>query len=216
MCSVEQLLIQNLQPNKTTIIHSHLGRKPSIILYYMTKYFNNWKVLYRPFDEEEYIPHDVLIWFEPPFNSVIKKYPKCMIVFTSHSYLQHEEQIIPFQLQNVMYESLLTKLDDQLDDFTDVVIKPTVFRNTTFVEIYKPSTVCIDLTHCKNIYVFYLCFLNAIENLQYYEDFILKWKLSKNAISLFKFFITVGDKKQNAYFKLFTDMFKILNTKYKT
>lgn len=209
MCSVEQLLIQNLKPNKTTIIHSHLGRKPSIIIYYMKKYFNNWKVLYRPFDEEEYVPHDVLIWFEPNFNSVIKKYHTCMIVFTSHLYLKHEEKIIPFQLQNVTYQSLLNKLSNQTDDFMDVVIKPTVFRNTTFVEMYQPSTVYIDLTHCKNIYTFYLCFLNAMDNLQYYEDFVLEWTLSRNAIHLFKSFITFSKNKQNFHFKLFTEMLKI-------
>lgn len=210
MCSVEQLLIQNLKPNKTTIIHSHLGRIPSIIIYYMKKYFNEWKVLYRPFDEEDYIPHDVLIWFEPPFNTVIKKYHKCMIVFTSHLYLKHEENIIPFQLHSVMHPSLLNKLNNQKHDFIDVVIKPTIFRNTPFVEIYKTSTVYLDFTHCKNLHTFYLCFLNAIENLQYYEDFILNWKLSSNAIHFLKAFINFSRKKQNFYYKLFTEMLIIL------
>lgn len=208
MCSVEQLLIQNLQPNKTTIIHSHLGRKPSIIIYYMKKYFKNWKVLYRPFDEEKYIPHDVLIWFEPPFNSVIQKSNKCMIVFTSHVHLKYEEKIIPFQLKTKSYESILNKLNQQMNYVIDVVIKPTVFRNTTFVEIYNPSTVYIDLTHCKTIHTFYLCFLNAIENLQFYEDFVLKWKLSKNAIHLFELLITLSEEKQISDFKLFTDIYK--------
>lgn len=211
MCSVEQLLIQNLKPNKTTIIHSHLGRKPSIIMYYMKKYFNDWKVLYRPFDEEEYNPHDVLIWFEPPLNAVIKTYEKCMIVFTSHLYLKHEENVIPFQLPNEMiHDSLLNKFDNQTHDFIDVVVKPTVFRNTTFVEIYEPSTVYIDFMHCKNVHAFYLCFLNAIENLQYYEDFVINWKVSNNAIHFLRRFITFSEKEQNLYYKLFTKMLKII------
>lgn len=208
MGSIEQLLIQNLKPNKTTIIHSHLGRKPSTIMYYMKKYFNNWKVLYRPFDEEAYIPHDVLIWFEPPFHTIIQTYSKCMIVFTSHLFLKHTETIIPFQIPNVMHESLLNKLNHQTNNFIDVVIKPTVFRNAPFIEIYQPSTVYIDFTHCKNMYTFYLCFLNAVENLQYYEDFVCNWKLSDNAIYFLKLFLTIDEKNQT--FKVFTEMLKLL------
>lgn len=210
MCSVEQLLIQYLKPNKTTIIHCHIGRKPSIVIYYMKKYFSNWKVLYRPFDAEDYMPHDVLIWFEPPFNSVIKTYHKCMIVFTSHLYLKHEEIIIPFQLQNGVHKSLLDKLNNQTNDFIDIIIKPTSFRYSPLVEIYSPSKVYIDFTHCKNIYTFYLCFLNAMENLQYYEDFILDWKLSNNAIHLIKLLLNFGENKQNAYYTLFIEMLRIL------
>lgn len=210
MCSVEQLLIQHLKPNKTTIIHSDLGRKPSIVIYYMKKYFSNWKALYRPFDEEDYVPHDVLIWFEPPFNSVVKTYSKCMIVFTSHLYLKHEISIIPFQLKNGAYVSLLRKLNNQTNYFIDVVIKPTAFRNTPLVEIYTPSRVYIDFTHCKNISTFYLCFLNAMENLQYYEDYIIDWQLSNNAIHLIKLFLNFSEKKQNAYYTFFTKMLKIL------
>lgn len=185
MCSVEQILIQNLQKSKTTIVHSDLGRTPSIIMYYMNKYFQNWNVLYRPFDDEEEEDCDVLIWFEPPFNSVIEKSNHCTIVFTSHLYLKHNETIVSYELQSEICDLLLQTFEFE-NIWIDITIKPTLFNNTIFTEIYKPSTVYIDLTHCKDIHAIYLCFLNAIENLKYYADFILKWKVSNNALTLLK------------------------------
>ena len=188
MCSVEQILIQNLQSSKTTIVHGNLGRKPSVIKYYMDKYFQNWTVLYRPFEDDEGGKNfDVLIWFEPPFNTTIEKSDKCIIVFTSHLYLKHNETIVSYELQNQTYDSLLETFELE-EMWLDVTIKPSLFRSTPFQEIYKPSKVYIDLTHCKNIHTIYLCLLNAIENLKYYGDFIVKWKLSNNALKLLKLY----------------------------
>lgn len=148
----------------------------------MEKFFQDWKVLYRPFDEED-DPYDVLIWFEPPFNCTIEPSFKCRIVFTSHLYLNYKEPIIPFYFQNSKHKQLINTFERNTL-IEDILLKPTPFRDKPFTEIYKPSIVYIDLTHCKDIYTIYLCFLNAIENLQYYSDYILKWYLSANALKL--------------------------------
>lgn len=185
MCSIEQILKHSLKKNKTTIVHSAIGRKPSIIFYYMEKYFQEWKVLYRPFDDElQDDIVDVLIWFEPKFKSKIEKCNtiKCMIVFTSHLNLNHEETIITLPNNYLNYKLLKEKFKQDYEEFETITINPKPFRNEVFVEIKQPSFVYIDLTHCYNKHAMYLCLLNAMENLQYYFDFIEKWKVSQNAV----------------------------------
>lgn len=198
MCSVEQILKQSLKKNKTTIVHSAVGRKPSLIIYYMEKYFQEWKVLYRPFDDELENSFDVLIWFEPPFKSNIEKYDnlKCMIVFTSHLDLNHKETIITLHSKSLNYKLLRKKFKQDYEEFETVFIKPKPFRDEVFVEIGEPSFVYVDLTHCHNHHTMYLCLLNAMENLQYYSDFIEKWKISNNALTLSNIFLKKKGKKR--------------------
>lgn len=66
-----------------------------------------------------------------------------------------------------------------------ITISQKPFRNEVFVEIKEPSFVYIDLTHCCNKHMMYLCLLNAMGNLQYYFDFIEKCKVSQNAFIFF-------------------------------
>lgn len=195
--------MQSLQKNKTTIVHSGMGRKPSIIIYYMEKYFQEWKVLYRPFDDELENSYDVLIWFEPPFESNIEKHDniKCMIVFTSHLDLNHKETIITLHSKYPNYKLLRKKFEQDYEEFETVIIKPKPFRDETFIEMKEPSFVYIDLTHCHNKHIMYLCLLNALENLQYYSDFIEKWKLSNNALPFSKYFQKKRKRKENTDFQ---------------
>lgn len=198
MCSVEQILKENLKINNTVIVYSTFGRKPSVIMYYMMKYFNAWKVLYRPFDDELENYFDVLIWFEPPFGSVIEKctYGKCMIVFTSHLDLTHKQTVIHLHSKQPNYKVLRKKFKQNYEEFETIVLKPQPFRNEPFVEIKQPAFVYVDLTHCVNKHTMYLCLLNAMDNLHYYSDFIKKWKMSENAALIFSnYFFKKKDKK---------------------
>lgn len=195
MGSIEQILKQSLKKNQTTIVHSAVGRKPSIIMYYMMKYFYEWKVLYRPFDDELENYFNVLIWFEPQFQSTIEKCAngKCLIVFTSHLDLIHKETIITFHSPN--YKLLRNKFEQNYEEFETVVIKPKPFRDQVFVEIKEPAFVYVDLTHCHTTHIMYLCLLNAMDNLLYYSDFIQKWKMSKNALIFSNYFLKKSKKK---------------------
>lgn len=194
MGSIEQILTQSLKKNKTTIVHSAVGRKPSIIMYYMMKYFYEWKVLYRPFDDELENYFNVLIWFEPQFQSTIEKCAdgKCLIVFTSHLDLIHKETIITLHSPN--YKLLRKKFEENYEEFETVVIKPKPFRDEVFVEIKEPAFVYVDLTHCHSKHIMYLCLLNAMDNLLYYSDFIQKWKMSKNALIFSNHFLKKSKK----------------------
>lgn len=184
MYSIEQILKQSLKKDKTTIVYSAVGRKPSIIIYYMVKYFHEWRVLYRPFDDELDNYFDVIIWFEPTFGSTIENYSngKCMIVFTSHLDLKHKETIITLRSQYPNYKLLRKKYEQNYEEFETIVIKPKPFRDEVFVEIKEPAFVYVDLTHCHNKHTMYLCLLNAMDNLHYYSDYIQKWKMSENAL----------------------------------
>lgn len=206
MC--EQILISALKKSKCTIICGNIGRRPNIVMYYMKKYFNDWKVKYKPFDNDriEFVndDYDVLIWFEPPFKSVIETSQKCIIVFTSHLDLKHNASVIHYHLgirDNSIYDKfdylkdesvinyfenivepniqLKTNHDNSIYNgkFQDILIIPSEFRFQNFIEIYKPSIVSIYLGNCTNAHMVYLCLLNAMDNIRYYSDFVITWKI---------------------------------------
>lgn len=188
MISIQQLLKDLIQLRKSVIVFGFLGRKPSLLRYYLDLLFDHLNIQW-----ESGIECDLFIWLEPTFETIIEKnpYAKQQIVFTSHLNLIYSLDVVGYHVENIpfhfetIYNELIHKKTigniSNLRNKKYFVLYPDNYR-----EIPKNSRIVVYLLNCKDSHTTYIQLLNVFENLLAFNDHIISWELLLNNCIPFK------------------------------
>lgn len=203
MNSVQQLLEEYIKPNKSTIVFGNLGRRPSLLIYYINMLFRDLIVTIRSrWETDLETDTDVLVWLEPEFSTMIEKpsHAHCMIVFTSHLHLDYSDNVVGYHLGDpcTRYEPLIQKKRIHLRDWPSlrkcVFLRPEPFQ-CAYKEIPRQSYVIVNLRHCRDSHETYICLMNSFDVLNYYENHVVGWFILFNPAVTFDEDMQTCDKK---------------------
>ncbi|KMQ83717.1 hypothetical protein RF55_19272 [Lasius niger] len=195
-----EYLLKNICSRRppVTVVWGNLGRRLSLLRYYIDVCFDPYVVVRIRSDLHESLAEDqsacdVLIWLEPDFLETVSRpdYAERMIVLTSHLSLTlpSDAPVILHHVGDIErgiprnFSGYVDRVpaDDDDDDAPLVVFRPPLLQTGTVDEyppIVREETVVVDLTECKTARELYLSLLNAREYLGPKGTLVRSWTVA--------------------------------------